>query len=477
MNFYHYVLGLLVATTLFTSASDWEKTQLRPGPTYRHIEPAVAQQGKEVTLTIYGTRLSDVKNILFYRPGIKFKSCTPLLKAYHKIPYTIQSFGPGQAIEVTLEIAADCPTGRHLFRVQTGEKLSELGALYITPYPCIEEATWWQERTKPVNDTIETAQPIQMGSSIYGYLPAGSVVDNDFYEIELEEGQHLTLEVWADALGYRQTNHDLALTVYGPDQKKIAESDDTVLGGQDPWLSIKAKKSGTHYVKTRQAMDMESHAMHYVLNVTSSVKGTLIYPLGGKAGTNLSAQLLDTPSGDQAVEISLPKEVGSFEESIIDYTFPSAQTAVVPTLVQVASFDNVLEDGQDHSTEAKAQVYSGDLPIAFNGKIDQEGQRDWFRFKAKKGDRYRVWTYAATLGSPIDVKLTLKAAEGLNSRVNISEDDSYFDDRDEGCYGKWASRKNLDPVFIFEPDQDGEYLLGIEDSQRMFGPDFAYRIE
>ena len=33
---------------------------------------------------------------------------------------------------------------------------------------------------------------------------------------------------------------------------------------------------------------------------------------------------------------------------------------------------------------------------------------DWFRFRAKKGERYRVRTYAATLGSSLDARIWIR---------------------------------------------------------------------
>ena len=35
----------------------------------------------------------------------------------------------------------------------------------------------------------------------------------------------------------------------------------------------------------------------------------------------------------------------------------------------------------------------------------------------------------------------------------------------------------MDPIAIFEPDADGEYLIGISDAQRLFGAEYIYRIE
>ena len=152
--------------------------------------------------------------------------------------------------------------------------------------------------------------------------------------------------------------------------------------------------------------------------------------------------------------------------------------SVIANGVQVALFPDVLEDGGSHAKPEQAQVHRGELPVAFNGRIEQEGSTDWFRFSARKGARYRIRTYAATLGSPLDARIQVRAAEGTDSQLEITADDSNWIDHD--WWGKdkiWIIKDRMDPITVFEPDADGDYLIGISDSQRLFGPEFAYRIE
>ncbi len=475
-RFWHIPLLIVLLAPVWPSMA--KEPPLRPGPTYGHIEPKVAQQGTEVEVLLFGTRLYQIEDFLFYREGIEFIGSEPVSEWYADgCTGQMQQIGPGHCAKVKLRVAKDCPTGRHLFRVQTDETLSEMSSFWITPYQVVAEDHWWLDKAENINDDFDHAQSIELGTTVYGYMPSYNVVDNEFFKVELVKGHRLTVEIWADVMGFKLRDHDLALRVYDSQRKQIAFNDDSVMGGQDPWLSLMAPETGTYYIHIREAMDMESHHMHYVAHFTSGAKPTVCYPLGGRAGTTLSTRLIGDPSGDIQHQIVLPEEVGAFEESMVEYWAPSDQPAVGANLVQVADFDNVLEDGSDHSTLDKAQVYQGELPIAFNGIIDSEGQQDWFRFYARAGERYRVTTYAATLGSPIDAQLVIKAADGLGSRINIEAEDSYFRDRDQSVGGKWSTRENLDPIVMFEPDKDGEYFIGISDSQRMYGPDYAYRVE
>jgi len=61
--------------------------------------------------------------------------------------------------------------------------------------------------------------------------------------------------------------------------------------------------------------------------------------------------------------------------------------------------------------------------------------------------------------------------------VKIYKQDSYFQDRAWSAFGKWTDPSNMDPITVFVPDVDGEYVLGVADEQRLFGPDYVYRVE
>ena len=53
------------------------------------------------------------------------------------------------------------------------------------------------------------------------------------------------------------------------------------------------------------------------------------------------------------------------------------------------------------------------LPVAFNGVIEKDGDEDWFRFKAKKGDNYEIRAYARAVRSPCTTFWYRDSASGL----------------------------------------------------------------
>ena len=446
-------------------------------PTAARISPQVGQRGTEVTLLLQGARLQEIEDVLFYSPGLKYVGFKPLDQVPDDIHQKPKATPAGTAAALTLEIAEDCPLGEHFLRIRTSDELSEMLSFWVTPFRCVAEAHVGHDAPGNTNGSIDNAQPIELGTSVYGYHPKNSTIDYDYYSVELQEGQRLTVEVWSSCLGFQHFRgmSDIAVTVYGPDQKKVAYADDTSLRGMDPILNMTAPESGTYFVNIHQSMDFEGILRHYVAHFSDAPRPMITYPLGGQAGTALQATAIGDIGGPSDINFSLPNRPGAFEKSIVDHYMPGT---VIPNGIQVARFPNVLEDGNSHFRPEDAQVYKGRLPVAFNGRIEHEGKADWFRFSAKKGERYRIRTYAAILGSSLDATIQVKAAEGTKSRINITADDSNWIDRDWWGNDKvWVIKDRMDPIAIFEPDADGEYLIGISDAQRLFGPEYVYRIE
>ena len=383
----------------------------------------------------------------------------------------------GTAVELKLKIADDCPLGEHHFRIRTDDQLSEMVSFWVTPFPCVVESNVGQDGDKKSNGDIENAQPVQLNTTVYGYHPQQTTMDHDWFRVDLKKDQRLTVEVWSSCFGFQFHGgmSDTQITVHGPDKKFLAAVDDTSLTDMDPILNIRAPEHGTYYINIHQNMDYEGTLRHYAAHISSAPRPMVTYPLGGQVGTNLRGIAIGDIDGSIEFQRQLPDKPGRFQNSMIELR---PRGSVIPNLIQVADFPNVLEDGKEHFQPADAQRYNGSLPIAFNGRIQHEGKTDWFRFHAKKGERYRVRTYASTLGSSLDAVLEIRPAEGTKSRINITADDSRWVDHD--WYGNdkvWITRDRMDPVVMFEPDTDGDYLVGIRDAQRLFGPEYPYRIE
>lgn len=454
--------------------------------TVSNVAPHVIQRGAETTIIVHGHRLQQIKQFLTYSPGLEMVSYKPVNEILEFHGFKMREVKEGEAVALTLKASSDCAIGRHLFRIRTHETLSEMRAIWVSPFKCIDEDTPGHDSrykvgsairgqiiTKEGNNSFEKAQKVSLNTTVNGYHPAYSVRDYDFYEVDLKAGQLLTVEQWASAFTHAGGN-DGVITLYGPDKKEIKRVDDTWLNGEDPIISSIAKVDGPHYIKVHQSVERELGARSYALHIGSGVRPLMVYPLGGEAGKELSLHYIGQIGDKKQAVIKLPNTPFKYDESVYNYR---SEGTIIPNRIRISPFANVLEDSTDHFSPEKAQVFTGHLPIAFNGIIEHEGKTDWYRFQAQKGERYRVRCYGSSLGSPIDAKVWIQGAPNSKSKLKIFQEDSSFHDRAWSAFGKWSAPENMDPITIFEPDQDGEYVLGIADEQRLYGPDYVYRVE
>ena len=453
-----------------------------PKYTVDTVLPQVGQRGTTVTVWIKGNRLQTAEEVLFYKPGIECVAIRPLDKVPHVHEGTPTPIGEGEAIELDFKISPDAELGEYYLRLRTQEKISEMLSFWVTPFKVVHEESHYRDKDNRRNDTPETAQSIELNTTVSGYYHSNEYAnDIDLYKIHLEKGQRVTAQLLNARLG---THHfggltDMHIEVTAPSGKRVARNGRTALFGHDPFLTFHAPETGDYMIEIRQQMDMEASNLHYALHVADFPRPILSYPLGGQSGENTSIHILYADGSSSTFTRKLPPVPGDFEAALVNIDQLTSFGAIIPSPTQfkLADFPNVYEVA-GHNSPKNPQTVEQSLPLALNGIISAEGEKDWFKFTAKKGERYRVRAYSRTMGSPLDPIIWIRPAEGNTSRKEYEQDDSLWDGHDwEGHHYRHQVKDRLDPIFMFEPDTDGEYLLGIADVRREHGSQYIYRVE
>jgi hypothetical protein len=125
-----------------------------------------------------------------------------------------------------------------------------------------------------------------------------------------------------------------------------------------------------------------------------------------------------------------------------------------PVTLNVGFLPELTTKEPNHSTNEAQQV---ELPAALNGVIRESAQSNFYRFKARKGQRLIFDAFAFRAGSALDPSLALLDVSGRELL------------RSEDVNG-------LDSLIDFDVPEDGEYLLSIRDFRYQAGKDFKYRI-
>jgi len=417
-----------------------------------YVLPRGGARGFTVTTEFHGRQLDNPKEILFYQPGITAAAFTPFDK-------------PGDGFKVRFRIAPDCPLGEHVLRVRTATALSDAVTFWVGPYPQFPQA-----KTKfGEQNSMAKAQPVAMNTTIEGQILPGSDLDRDYYRVQARQGQRISVEVEAARLGTLHSGgeNDLAVRILDSNDKEIARNDDSALYVQDPVLSIIAPKDGAYFIAIQQQIFYPPQQARYRVHIGDFSRPTAIFPAGGQAGTTIDARILGDPAGERTEPIVLPATPGNF-----NYLTHGSGITPPPSanVLRVSPYPNVIHAPGDDPTPVSA------LPAALNGILEKPGQTDTFRFSAKKGQKFLFRVYARTLGAPVDAKIWLQSAK--DPRKLMQADDSRLQDLGyASARGSWYIKDQQDPTSVFAIPADGDYILGIEDSENGAGPDHVYRIE
>lgn len=445
------------------------------------LRPRSGQRGKTVEVILEGRDISQPKEVLFYRPGIKAIDFEELPPRERVISLHHGGFVRDR-VKCKFVIAPDCPLGEHPLRLRTADTLSTVATFWVGRFPIIPElerggfevtyrggetvVTPNDKAIEQPNGTLATAQPIPLNSTIAGEIKVTRELDDDYYRVELEEGQRLSVEIDSVRLcdkAYAESEYDLMVRILDEHGNELVNEDDSDLHIQDPIASMIAPRTGSYFIHIRQQLYKGGRWIYYRAHVGTFQRPLITYPLGGKAGSLTELKLLGDASGPMAQTIAVPSQVGDFE------FFPGEESEQPPSHLpmRVSSYPNVLE-------EDAAGLAA--LPAALNGVISKRGEEDVFRFNAKKGDRYRVRVFARGLGSPLDSSVWIRRAGADTNEVEA--DDATWNERGKPVIPRGLQRAELlDPTAIFSPKEDGEYSIGITDMRGLGGERFVYRIE
>jgi hypothetical protein len=363
-----------------------------------------------------------------------------------------------------LEIAPDCRTGEHPFRILTRLGLSSMGTVFVGPFPIVEES----ETKENTNDTSETALRVEANVTVRGTLSKSSANDVDCFRIAGKAGERLSIEVDMVKLGDDlQWNpvpegYDSIVAVLDPKGTRIAINDDSALNRQDPLLSLKLPMDGDYTIVLRRTMFIPRDR-EYAIHIGRFFRPLAAFPPGGPSGEPLQVQLLGDPLGNVSQTVAVPQASGTFTHSV---------DAPLPLSLRSSPYPNLLESNNQTETRAPS------IPVAVNGILSKQDEIDRFRITVKKDLPLQVRVWASAIGSPVDPSIRLRPVDehGVAGAVELEADDAKLPERDIfGAQGDFLD--TFDPSVIWTPKQDGDYWLEIADPRGAGGPTHVYRIE
>jgi len=382
-----------------------------------------------VKVEFMGNRLGDAEEVVFHGEGITFKDLKPV---------------DGRKVEATLVIAPDARLGEHHLRLRCLSGTTYATNFWVSQFPQVAEV-------KP-NGNFDEPQAIPMNVTVEGQ---SRVEEAAFFQVSAKKGERLSIEVEGLRInpGRGNIRMDPMVIVYSKDREELAFADGSALNRQDSVLSFEVPEDGDYVIEIRDAAYQGSG--RFRAHIGNFPRPTGIFPPGAQPGVETEFTLIGDVKGPYTAKATLP-------ESTAEGTFPvfGERDGMRPpsgNLVRISPLRNVNEDGENDGFDTATD--GGEAPVAFNGVLSEPGEADFFKFTAKKDQRFRIITYAERIGSPVDTVLTVY---GANRRAIGSNDDAD---------GSKDSRVD------FQAPEDGEYFVRVSDMLGRGGEDFVYRIE
>ena len=464
------------------------------------VFPAGSQPGKTLDVTILGTDLDDVDQLLFNHPGInatrKMADPTPFDDGPQPVPNTF-----------VVTVNGDVPPADYEVRCRGRFGISNRRIFSINPLPVITETEpnggndvppWTETEGVRTNAANEISIPgIADGQAVQG-------PDVDWYRFQGKAGQQVLVTAICRRLDSRM---DPLLTVLREDGNVLAESQPGPDG--EVFADVRLPSDGTFFIKVHDAVFAQGPGYVYRLLVTSAPQIDFVFPPAGLAGTSPEFTLYgrNLPGGQPSpytingvqlqqlkTAIAIPGDItGKLPVSRLvephqagldglEYVVPGSPPGTPGVLITVATAPPVLETANDSAASMQQLTW----PCEVHGQFYPQRDVDWFSFTAKKDETLIIELISQRLGMPTDASLLLQQ-EVLDEQKTVTVKDLQFvDDVGMGnnnnnqarAYRHEFDERTTDPVLLFKAPADGTYRLMIRDglSALKSDPRLTYRL-
>jgi len=447
-----------------------------PIPVLNTVFPPGGQAGGTVEVTIAGSLLTQVSTLHCSLNGI---ACQPV---------------KGKPNTFTLTIPKNAPVGQYDLYAVTKFGISSPRVFVIGNRKEIAEADAGKGEDLP--------QSVPLDVTINGRIQKGDV---DRFSFTASKGQRVILECFAERI---DSNLRAMLEVSDASGKRLAVNRGYF--GLDPLIVFDPPRDGTYTVRVYDLIYSGSNDHFYRLDIDTGPRVAFTMPSVVEAGKktvvtvfgwNLQGQgnasvatrtaslkRVKVPSppsrGEGQGEGALTARSTNFETQTIELTaplpdarqrltnsaFPATQRSGLrlapsqttndcfafrlpgshaPVAISLTDVPVQLEAANASSPQSPQEV---SIPGEVSGQLMAGDEKDWFAFKARRGEVLWLEGYGERIGSPVDLDITVldEAAE---------KELAQFRDEAANIGGQRFPTSHSDPAGRFVVPADGKYLV------------------
>ena len=415
--------------------------QLAPEIGYMHL--AGGQAGQTVEVKLGGYDWTPDMQVFVHDPRVKLEIIgppSPVLVA--PPPYWFEAKGRGYAwpqpreFPARLTIPADVPPGIVKWQVANANGASPVGFLHVGSHPEVAEDA---VRKGPQG---LASLPVTVNGRI------AKIEEIDRYEFTTPQAGPVTVEVFAHRLVAPATMqlHGM-LQVRDAAGKVIVDLADTE--GKDLVTTFAATAGGKYTVSVHDLDFGGDFSYVYRLSITRGPRVLAAYPAAGKRGTTQKVDFVGIGIASGAMQVeTVSKDVAFTADAgatSFQYKLETPHGVAPLTTFLLSDFAEQVKPA------GGAEMPITALPAAVTSAIETRFGSESYSVTLKKDEKWKIEAAAASVGSPLDLELTLLGPDGKQVAT-----------ADDGV-------GTTDPQLLFAAPADGAYKIVVSDKSGTSG--------
>jgi len=412
-------------------------------PVITELQPRGAERGHSFTLTILGRDLPSDARIFSTLP------------ASFTLVKDDQTAMPGRSVEFLVEPKSDVPPGVYPVRIESPKGISNVLLFTVGTFPEVTEEESRPYARPNLNDSIETAEPIQASPVTVNGTLRGP--ERDVFRVYGKAGERRVFEVEARRCG---SAIDPVLRILDGGGKQLAISDDAPGAGLDARIDFTFPREGNYYVEVHDARFSKQIQNFYRLKMGSYAYADGIFPLGGRRGEATEVTFfgsdLKTP-----VKTSVDLSKLSPENRVTTIALPDSP--VLPVTFAVSDLPELMgpRDGPVP------------VPSVMNARLTKPSQIDRYKIAVEPGETLLFELQARELGTSL-LEGIITVYDSSGKKLDSAGDKPLPEDV---FAVQGSSRTSSDPFLNLKVPKDVyEITVTVEDLAERGGPLYGYRL-
>ncbi|HEX7897976.1 MAG TPA: hypothetical protein VF950_09470 [Planctomycetota bacterium] len=434
-----------------------------PQPKIYATQPSGAKAGTSVELRLTsGAELERVDRLVFSHPGI---TAERLMRPADRL------FPEPRPVDNTFKVAvaADVPPGVYELRAAGPYGVSNARRFAVGNRDEVFE--------KEPNDELAQATEVPFGATVGGVCDPQKF---DVFRFTPKKGQRVIIEGAAMRLLSRA---QLVLTVSDPSGRLLKRAAGT--RSSDLMIDFTAEAEGPHALAVSDQTYKGGDEYFYRVTIGAGPWIDYVDPPALKAGaeTPVTVYGRGLPGGQPAgveldgrplekIQVAVKAPARAEELAIEAFTLPGDASADVfvwrwmsPSGASNPARFLLLDETATAEVEPnedpeKASVLA--LPARVTGRLGRRGDKDWYSFEAKKGEKLWIEVTSQRLGLPADPILVLQQVSDKGVKELLETDDPAVNGQQRDAQKRYRLTPD-DPGVLWTVPEDGKYRLLVRD--------------